>query len=946
MVFLFACLSARAEVAVLGKGWLLDSAGSIVSTPAEVIAGKHSIKGMYLGPASNTTWKFLKTDPRFIRFTPNDTYTITFRYRILAASSSGFNFGFSSPQAERQGLFLPTSVITGATGASGTATLTSRLDPYTDVRAEFAVVGEGAIVIDDIRITNGAEKVLVMEGAEGPTIVPGPLRFQLTDAIALAPDARANARSAAAKDLDGDGYAETILTLTAPRPSTTPLQPIVIEASGRMRIATSDFFPNGAPAVKHSPVTLFADIDSDGRSDILFAEAGEDAPPFQGSGIGVALNLGGGKYRDVSSLVPAELQATRSYALAAGDIDHNGQVKIVLPDQSRGTKTATLRWNGSGFDADRNWISPSLWLGQSLSFQTWMVLDDFDKDGRQDLLVSGARWTPNLRILFGGAEGFSAAGLLELPDGPFGRAPHESNAPVTQGADVGPVVAADLNNDGLPDIFATDEQQFTYLPGAITDTNEFDYEDIRANGGTVTADSALQVFINRGARNFSDNAWASTVQNLGRVYYFSMVPVDLNNDGFLDIVGLYVTKPYGQVLGTQWGTTLFLNDGTGAFQVVDGAQLLAAATTTPSNGQQWSLGAFVPTMVNPQRTEGVVFESVGGCGLGFCATEGLNLYKVVAAGAIGTGPKFTDPAARGVPGFNEFYYLRHYADAAAAVQAGQYADGLAHYLAVGRAKGYLSRALNPSSPGSPVSTTALVRNSASGQPMPLAPESLVDLYGDNLVTQFFQDDNFPTELGGLKIDVVDGAGVSRPAGIRLTIPNLYGTLDRVQFLIPATNAYGPATLRLSNANGQGLVEIVLAGVGPSLFAANEGGAGPAAAAYQLFNNVPAQIDAGITFTPAAAGSRQNLPLQLGAATDGLYVSFYGTGFRHTTSMTCRVGGVSVPAIGAVAQSQYPGLDQAVCGPFPRTLAGKADVNAELSFDGRAANVVTLSFAAQ
>lgn len=248
--------------------------------------------------------------------------------------------------------------------------------------------------------------------------------------------------------------------------------------------------------------------------------------------------------------------------------------------------------------------------------------------------------------------------------------------------------------------------------------------------------------------------------------------------------------------------------------------------------------------------------------------------------------------------------------------------------------------------GSPVSTTALVQNSANGLPMSLAPESFVDLYGDNLVTQFLLNDTYPTELGGLTINVVDSAGVSRPAGIRLTVPDAFGTLDRIQFLMPASDAYGSTTLRLNNANGQSQVGIQLAAVGPGLFAANEGGVGPAAAVFQRFNNVPAQIDAGITFTPVAPGFRENVPLQFGAATDGLYVSFYGTGFRRTENATCRVGGVDIPVLGTVPQGQFPGLDQAVCGPVPRSLAGAQNVNAELIFDGITANVVTLSFAAQ
>src|SRR4029077_3813582 len=94
------------------------------------------------------------------------------------------------------------------------------------------------------------------------------------------------------------------------------------------------------------------------------------------------------------------------------------------------------------------------------------------------------------------------------------------------------------------------------------------------------------------------------------------------------------------------------------------------------------------TIVTPFRTEGIVWESVGGCSVpAACNAVNLNIYKVVANKAIGTGPNFVDPATLGAPGFNEFYYLRHYPDAAAAVQAGQYSSGLAHYLAVGAALG-------------------------------------------------------------------------------------------------------------------------------------------------------------------------------------------------------------------------------------------------------------------
>ena len=299
-LFLLAAWPAHAQVAVLGRGWLLDSAGSITSTQAEVIAGRNSIKGSYFGSDSFTP--FLDTDPTFIQFAPNQTYTITANYRIIVAGSSGFSLGFFSSTESSARNFVPSATITGGSGVSGTVNVTSTLLNYADYEVQFEIVGSGAIAIDDIRITDSAGRLVASENGEGPAIVPGPLNFQLTDAIALLTEARAEVIAAAAKDLDGDGHPETILTISAPRPCNIPLHPIVIESRAQMRLAASDFFPSGVPTVKCSTMILFADINNDGLQDILFSDAGSD-PIGPGSRIGIALNLGGGKYRDVSDLI-------------------------------------------------------------------------------------------------------------------------------------------------------------------------------------------------------------------------------------------------------------------------------------------------------------------------------------------------------------------------------------------------------------------------------------------------------------------------------------------------------------------------------------------------------------------------------------------------------------------------------------------------------------------
>jgi uncharacterized protein (TIGR03437 family) len=54
-----------------------------------------------------------------------------------------------------------------------------------------------------------------------------------------------------------------------------------------------------------------------------------------------------------------------------------------------------------------------------------------------------------------------------------------------------------------------------------------------------------------------------------------------------------------------------------------------------------------------------------------------------------------------------------------------------------------------------------------------------------------------------------------------------------------------------------------------------------------------------------------------------------------------IGGAPVAASGPVPQSQFVGLDQVNLGPLPRTLAGRGEVDVQLTIGGRTANVVTV-----
>jgi uncharacterized protein (TIGR03437 family) len=87
-----------------------------------------------------------------------------------------------------------------------------------------------------------------------------------------------------------------------------------------------------------------------------------------------------------------------------------------------------------------------------------------------------------------------------------------------------------------------------------------------------------------------------------------------------------------------------------------------------------------------------------------------------------------------------------------------------------------------------------------------------------------------------------------------------------------------------------------------------------------------------------------VPLDLGAATDKLAITLYGTGLRNASSpqnVVATVGRVAAQILYAGAQPQYPRLDQ-VNLIVPRALIGAGEVPVVLTVDGQTANVVTLN----
>jgi uncharacterized protein (TIGR03437 family) len=238
----------------------------------------------------------------------------------------------------------------------------------------------------------------------------------------------------------------------------------------------------------------------------------------------------------------------------------------------------------------------------------------------------------------------------------------------------------------------------------------------------------------------------------------------------------------------------------------------------------------------------------------------------------------------------------------------------------------------------PVFSAASIVSAAAFSGDRFAAEMWVALFGEDLADELvIAVGGLPTSLGGTSVTVTDSQGTQRAAKLQFVAPS------QINFLIPAGTAAGLATVEVTNSDGETAVATVqIETVAPGLFSANASGQGPAAATFLRVAGDGTRTE-GFTFsTNAPEGGRTNIPIDLGLEGDQVFLSFFGTGFRFQSAVSAQVGGLDVPVVGAVAQGQFDGLDQAVVGPLPRDLAGRDEVTVEFFFDGVAANPVTIA----
>jgi len=223
----------------------------------------------------------------------------------------------------------------------------------------------------------------------------------------------------------------------------------------------------------------------------------------------------------------------------------------------------------------------------------------------------------------------------------------------------------------------------------------------------------------------------------------------------------------------------------------------------------------------------------------------------------------------------------------------------------------------------------------------LAPESITAGFGSSLSSGVVVAPSvpLPTTLGGVSLKLIDSAGMERLA------PLFYVSPSQINYLIPPGASNGPAAVMVIN----GAVPIAsgvsqISNVAPGLFSADSSGQGPPAAVALRVKAGGAQ-----SFEPVAQfDSAQNrfvpAPIDLGPATDQVFLVLYGTGLRFRSSLSavnCAIGATGNEVVFAGAAPLFVGVDQ-VNVRLSRSLIGRGAVDVALSVDGKFANTVRIS----
>ncbi len=232
-------------------------------------------------------------------------------------------------------------------------------------------------------------------------------------------------------------------------------------------------------------------------------------------------------------------------------------------------------------------------------------------------------------------------------------------------------------------------------------------------------------------------------------------------------------------------------------------------------------------------------------------------------------------------------------------------------------------------------------SAASYEAAGLGSESIAAAFGASLgtSTQVATTVPLPTEIAGVRVRVKDAVGTERLAPLFFVSP------AQINYQIPPGTSAGMATVTIINGSetvAQG--DAPITSTAPGLFTANSSGQGVPAALVLRVKADGTQILEPVADFDAGQSRFVPHPIDLGPATDQVFLIVFGTGIRNVSTLaavTASIGGVGAEVLFAGPQGAFVGLDQANL-RLPRSLAGRGEVDLGLVVSGKAANIVKLN----